>query len=202
MSSFRRFARRWYSPRVKDRHRPTNKLLSAGRRTPMTVPIQPPDPPIQTPEPPTPNEQWTAARSLIEHYQTVINQRFTWISALEGLVFTGFAITVNGAANAKTEEMSKLLWVGVIVISIVGGTLPWLFFPALVRYGERLQEVRRYWEQLGHSGFPPLRQEPVATGLFRLETLPILASIAWTGALVFGAIALCLHAVPVPIPAQ
>ena len=55
----------------------------------------------EAPEPPKPNEQWGTACSLLDHYQTVLNQRFTWVTALEGFVFTAFALTVNAASNAK-----------------------------------------------------------------------------------------------------
>jgi hypothetical protein len=155
---------------------------------------------LEIPEPVKPNDQWIAARSLLDHYQTVLNQRFTWVTALEGFVFTAFALTVNSATNAKTEFMANLLWLGVIAISIVGGILPWLFVPAIQRYGERLQGIRDYWEKLGHEGFPPLRREPTAKGWARLETLPILMSAAWLVAILFGVIALFSQTVPPSTP--
>jgi hypothetical protein len=142
---------------------------------------------------PTANDQWTAARSLLDHYQGVLNQRFAWLTALEGFSLTAFALAVNAAANAKNERLANLLWLGVIVICLVGGVLPWLFVPALRQYGQRLQDVRKYWEELKHEGFPPLRPEPPARGWIRLETLPMLATAAWTMALLFAIVALSIQ---------
>ena len=145
---------------------------------------------------PTPIEQWNAATLMLNHYQTVLNNRFSWMSALQGFVFTAFALTVNAAANAKTESMSNWLWGGVIVICLVGAALPWMFFKAIAQYGVRLQEIRKYWAEQNHKGFPPLRPEPVISGLLRLESLPFFASIAWTIAIAFAVVALFLRTVP------
>jgi hypothetical protein len=145
---------------------------------------------------PSPVEQWTAARSLLDHYQSVINQRFTWVTAAEGFVFTAFALTVNAASGAKTENTANLLWSGAIAICIIGGVLPWLFAKPLLEYGEEMQKVRRYWENLNHEGLPPLSVEPVSVSWLRIEKLPYLVTIAWVIAIIFGLIALCMSTAP------
>lgn len=114
------------------------------------------------------------------------------MTAIQGFVFTVFAITFNSASNASTEVMSNWIWIAVMVLCIIGRIVPWLFFKTIANYGVRLQEIREYWKNLGHEGFPPLKPEPINKSVFRLETLPVLATIAWVFALAFSIVAFFL----------
>ena len=137
-------------------------------------------------------EQWNATVALLNHYQTVLNQRFTWMTAIQGFIFTAFAIMINTAVKAANETTSNWVWIAIMVICLVGGAMPWLFIKAISSYGVRLQDVRGYWKSLGHDGFPPLEPEAVNNSILRLESLPILSTIAWAFALLFSIIAFWL----------
>src|SRR6266404_6343921 len=47
------------------------------------------------------NENWKRARSVIEHENTLINHRVTWLLASQGFLFAGYSALITGWAKAE-----------------------------------------------------------------------------------------------------
>ena len=99
----------------------------------------PPVPPTRTPpdaSPPTDSptlvEQWNAARQLIEHRNATINQRLTLAASIEGFVFLLFVNFGKALVEVKTNRWEVFL--GCVLLCVIGAAIPWFFMPELRRH--------------------------------------------------------------------
>jgi hypothetical protein len=130
------------------------------------------------------NEEAKIIREMIRHENDLLNQRITWFSTIQGLLFAALAL-VWDKANSNSL---------VIILSLIGGILSASTFYALQRGLEAIRIQIEWWDKnktAGYSG-PDIigrRPSPKSRNFFWPYFLfPIVFIAAWTFILFWRAV--------------
>jgi hypothetical protein len=101
--------------------------------------------------PPPPKDGWKEARSVIEHENTLINHRFTWLILVQAALFTFAAALLTRPAGPSRQNQYAVVACAGIVLSL------WMYLQ--MRNADRaIQDVCQWWKQFEpDNDHPPLQ---------------------------------------------
>lgn len=93
---------------------------------------------------------WKRIRTAIEHENTLVNHRLTWLLTSQGFLFTGFGVVYSTKQTVNLYSTTILL-----VIAIVGMAISFKIFMDIEGASEQLSELDKWW----HMTYAPEEYE-------------------------------------------
>lgn len=130
-------------------------------------------------------EHYQLVRSQIEHEDSLVSQRLSWLLASQSFLFTAYAITLNGPAQShfKTFEVHSTLLLNLLIaIGIVSALLIWSSILAGISAMAKLRsDFHRTVSGELPAALPPIQTTGLAyrAGQFGPIFVPILFTVSW-----------------------
>jgi hypothetical protein len=133
----------------------------------------------------SPAEQYRMVRAQVEHEDSLVSQRLSWLLASQSFLFTAYAITLNGPLQShfKTfESNAELLVLLLTVVGIVSALLIWASILAGIAAMKKLKVD--FEHRVGTAlpeGIPPIQTTGFAlrAGQLGPVLIPLLFITAW-----------------------
>ena len=123
---------------------------------------------------------YTHLRGRIEHEDSLIVSRLTWLMASESFLFTAYAIVVNGVPTALSGHTRLIPLIA--VVGIVSSALIFVGIVAAIRGIAWLRDqLRTRIPDVAALGLPPIHapQSIVLAGLLAPVALPLAFIAVW-----------------------
>jgi hypothetical protein len=146
-------------------------------------------------------DAWSNARKMIEHEDTLINYRMTWLIAMQAGLFT--AIGLFYQAFTKNSALTPAELIVLLVLTGVGTFAAWMSHCSLQAAHNQICHTAAYWRQnyesyneatiLDPKGkiYPAIIGDNNASGLEEIGTLVVFTRI-WRGPIGLTKMLMCL----------
>ncbi len=97
-------------------------------------------------------ELYKILRSQIQHEDSLVNHRLTWLLVTQAFLFTGYFATLNTYLDTTKKLEQKDVWFIIIMFLIpIGGVfLVFFSFRSIIGAFEAIKAIRKYW----YGNFP------------------------------------------------
>jgi hypothetical protein len=146
---------------------------------------------------------WKQIRSQIQHEDSLIHWRMTWLFTADAFLLTAFFAVFNQISTALlspnnlTSASVVFLQFNILVISLIGAVISILIWTSIREGLKQLAAISQYWQRwLSQGGedttireFPPLTGEPIySVNDWRnaYSTLPLISFLMWLFLLIAG----------------
>lgn len=135
---------------------------------------------------------WEVARKVVEHEDTLVNHRLTWLLSLHGFLFAAYALSATTLVSQK-QDRGSFLWFVAAGVSVIGIVSPLFVRTALQAAFDNLNAVTKWWDdhfgsslKIGGVAYPNLRGTATTwwSRRFRPGNLPDLLIAMWSVLLV------------------
>jgi hypothetical protein len=131
----------------------------------------------------TEKEQFEAAREIIRHEDGLINNRVTWLLVFQGFLFTAFVNGVGLFEKFRGRHIAiTCITAGLVMICGLGAASNLTAYNVIQLAFDQQEQVKRWWEDTGLKGFPPLKGE-LGKGrfqwVFSTGRMPCILIVVW-----------------------
>jgi hypothetical protein len=144
------------------------------------------------PEQVSPMDWYKLFRSRIEHEDSFIIQRLSWLVASQAFLFTAYAITTNGLNSAVPAKETLFLRQAMLLfrlIPLVALSMDLLIYISILAALRAIRELRQaYRARVGPDQLVPIQTSATtrSLGLTAPVVLPLVLIIVWLVLMVYG----------------